>query len=519
MPGFFARTLAAPEAEGRIASQHARRDRAFLRILERGVYARPESPYRKLLAHARIALEDVARLVEGSGLEGALSRLYDAGVYLTLPEFKGRRPIARPGGLEIASTWRDFDNPLLRSHYEGRTSGSRGVGTRVLIDLDLLGHEAAYYHRVMDAFGLGRDRPIGLWRAVPPVASGLKAVLRYGKIGRAVERWFTPSRFGGEGFGDLKFALLTRYTILVGRLGGRRLAYPEFTPKEQASKVARWLARKRAEGRPALLDASASAGVRACLAAREEGLDIAGTFFRFGGEPLTAAKARAVADAGGRVCCHYSMAEVGLLGVACGDPSDLDDVHLVTDKVAAIQREKEVGGSGLRVPALIYTTLHPSCPKLMLNVESDDYAVVEERTCGCPLGRLGLSTHLRRIRSYEKLTSEGVTFIGSDLVSLLEEVLPGRFGGHPTDYQLVEEENGAGIPRVSILVSPRVGRVDEAAVVAAVRAALRAHPDGGAEMDDQWRQGGTLRVERRDPHATISAKILPLHILSQATGR
>ena len=51
---------------------------------------------------------------------------------------------------------------------------------------------------------------------------------------------------------------------------------------------------------------------------------------------------------------------------------------------------------------------------------------------------LGYTTHIHTIRSWEKLTSEGMTFCGHDLIRLIEEVLPARFGGRPTDYQFVE---------------------------------------------------------------------------------
>ena len=56
------------------------------------------------------------------------------------------------------------------------------------------------------------------------------------------------------------------------------------------------------------------------------------------------------------------------------------------------------------------------------------------------LAELGFTTHLHTVRSYEKLTSGGVMFMGSMLHELLEETLPARFGGSPLDYQLVEEE-------------------------------------------------------------------------------
>jgi hypothetical protein len=42
-----------------------------------------------------------------------------------MEEFKGRRPIARPG-LELPVSPEDFDNPLLERHYEASTGGSKG---------------------------------------------------------------------------------------------------------------------------------------------------------------------------------------------------------------------------------------------------------------------------------------------------------------------------------------------------------------------------------------------------------
>jgi len=150
----------------------------------------------------------------------------------------------------------------------------------------------------------------------------------------------------------------------------------------------------------------------------------------------------------------------------------------------------------------------------MLNVESDDYGSLETRNCGCRVGELGYSMHLSNIRSYEKLTSEGVSFLGTELLRLLEEVLPHRFGGNPTDYQFAEEEVD-GLPKVNIVVSPRVGALDDEAVINTVVNSLVSYP-GGDIMIRQWRQGNTLHVVRREPYATSSAKILPLHIIKKS---
>jgi hypothetical protein len=508
--GYLRNTLTPDQCRCMLIHHLESRDESFLSIVEHGIYANPRSPYRKLLLHAGIEFADVVRLIRQQGVEGTLAQLYESGVYVTLDEFKGRRPIERPG-LQFPVRPQDFDNPLLAKHYEGRSSGSRGAGTRVIIDLDLLTQEAAYFHYFLTVFNLA-ERPIGSWREVPPVTAGMKLILRYAKLGKSVEKWFAQSKLSWSPR-ELKFALFTKYTIYASRLLGKRLPAPEYVPLEKASQVADWLATKKEDGTPAVLDTNASSGVRICIAAKEKGLDISGTFFRFGGEPFTTAKAQVVTETGSRAVCHYSMAEIGSIGIACAAPSDLDDVHILTDKIAVIQRPKTLNSDGLSVEALVYTTVLRSCPKLMLNVESDDYGVLEERACGCPIGELGFAKHLSRIRSYEKLTSGGVAFLGTELLRLVDEVLPARFGGHPTDYQLVEEEEG-GLPKVNLFVSPRVGNVTEKVVLDTVFQTLELYP-GGNIMADQWRHGQTLRMIRGEPYSTVSAKILPLHILQK----
>ncbi len=515
LPRFLRERLGPSEARRRIEGALARREAAFLAIVEHAIFENERSPYRALLRHAGIGLEDLARLVADAGIEGALGRLYDAGVYVRQDEWKGHVPIRRPGGLELAAGAADFDNPLVLASYEGQTGGSRGAPRRVLVDLDLLAHEAAYDTLYVDAFGIGTRRPVALWRGVPPVTTGLRLALRHLKIGLRVERWFAQSGFGRDLRGA-KFAALTAFAVAAARAAGRRLPFPRFVPRRRVALVARWLAEKRRAGDPAILDTNASSGVRVCAAARELGLDISGTFFRMGGEPYTAGKARTIAGAGCRAAVNYGMNETGAIGMACARPSGTDDVHLMTDKVAAIQREKAIGagGGGVRVGALVLSTILPSSPKVLLNVESGDFGTMDESPgpCGCPFGALGFATRIRDIRSYEKLTSEGVTFLGSELIRLIELDLPARFGGGPLDYQLVEEED-AGLARVSLLVSPRVGRVDERALLAAVLDALGGRAAGGDDMADQWRQGRTLRLVRREPYATGAEKVLPLHVV------
>lgn len=140
-----------------------------------------------------------------------------------------------------------------------------------------------------------------------------------------------------------------------------------------------------------------------------------------------------------------------------------------------------------------------------------DAAEIVSDPCGCPLEQLGLKTHLRNIRSFEKLTAFGMTFFDTDVIPVLEKGMPARFGGGPTDYQLLETQGSDGRTRLSLLVHPSVGPLDPDTVADAFLKMLGG--GGGAKriMELQWRLAGLLQVERRPPLATASGKILHLH--------
>jgi hypothetical protein len=148
----------------------------------------------------------------------------------------------------------------------------------------------------------------------------------------------------------------------------------------------------------------------------------------------------------------------------------------------------------------------------MLNVEIDDYGIIEQRSCGCPLEALGFTEHIREIRSFRKLTGEGVTLVGSEMVRVLEEVLPARFGGSALDYQLLEEEDEQGFTRISLLVDPRVDIADETAVIDVVYESLGRSSVGANDARTIWSQAGTLRVKRMKPIWTARGKLMPLHL-------
>jgi hypothetical protein len=503
--GFLSETIDLDEAKAVLARELQDREETFLLVLERGIYNNPSSPYRRLLQHAGYEFSAIQTQVREQGLEATLSKLYHDGVYVTLDEFKGRAPIRRPG-LEFPVTAFDFDNPLLTAHYHSRTGGSRGGGTRVAIDFNQLAHEAAGNLVGLHATGL-ESRPCVLLRASPPSTTGLRVLLLQARAERLPVKWFSPSKAGWNRQGLQGRALMV-YTLLIGRLIGRPLARPEHILNTK--QVVDYLADGVRRGTPFQVECGASEWVRICLAAEKLGANISGTAFRGGGEPYTEGKAGVLERVGASGYPSYAMQEAGGLSKACGRPMAPDDMHLMTNRVAMLQLPVSLD-FGLEVQGFFHTSLTTSAPKLMLNVESGDYGVMEERACGCLWQELGFTMHVHTVRSYEKLTSGSVMFMGSMLHRLLEETLPNRFGGSPLDYQLVEEEED-GVPRVSVIVSSRVGPVSEMEVVETVLDSL-GFADWSRRQADLWRQNNTLRVQRREPYATRAGKILPLHVL------
>ena len=63
------------------------------------------------------------------------------------------------------------------------------------------------------------------------------------------------------------------------------------------------------------------------------------------------------------------------------------------------------------------------------------------------------TTVIRDINSFGKLTGHGVTLTGTDILHILEQTLPARFGGSAIDYQLIERD---GVDQARLVL--RVGR-------------------------------------------------------------
>jgi hypothetical protein len=507
-PGFLRFRVSLDEAREEIRRRMRERDVSFLRVVERGVFGHSQSPYRPLFEQAGCAIGDLRAMVRERGLEPTLLALRDAGVWVSYEELKGRVPMVR-GGREIPLRPGAFDNPFLQAAYAKTTGGTTGAGTRVMTDLDNLRSKAARRVLADEIQGLS-GLPMGVWRGVLP-DNGLGAMLSRLPAGQVPEKWFTPVTRASLR-PSLEYRLAQEYVLRASRICGVPLPRPEPVPVEEAEKVARWVARTVADKGACHLRAYVSLLVRVSQAAVAEGHDLSGAVFGGGGEPPTVAKVREIERSGARYLASYHVSELGQVGVPCQQPIEINDHHLCQDHLALIQHRRTVPGTDTEVDAFLFTTLLPSAPKIAINVESDDYGVVEQRACGCPWETEGFPVHVRGIRSFRKLTGEGMTLVASDVLRLLEEELPARFGGSSSDYQLMEEEDERGLTRLSLLVSPQVELASEQAVVDALLAGIGASSPAGDLARASWSAAGTLRVVRREPIWTGRGKLMPLHL-------
>lgn len=514
---FLSSTIDVEESKKIITDGLLNREQNFLTLVQKAVYQNPASPYIKLLQMSGCEFGDMESMVKKEGIEATLKKLLASGVYVTLEEFMGKKETVR-GNQRFRFTESDFDNPFLARGMEHSSGGSRSGGTKILMDFDRYVIYAAHNSVTLSAHEI-LGRPIVIWMPILPSGAGMAATFWLAKTGNLPVKWFSPLQSKAIKPALAK-RLATYYVVYASRLFGTNFPNPEYVSFEQAHKVADYLAEVLEKGQGCIIWTFANSAVRVSQAAIEKKLDLSEVTFIIGGEPLTRAKVREIEATGAKALSVYVVVEVGLIGFGCaGQVVASDDVHHCKDIHAIIQHRREISIGAASVDTFLFTSLQHKAPKIMLNVESGDYGVIETRRCGCGLEELGLTEHIYNIRSADKLTGEGMTFIGTDLLRIIEEVLPGQFGGSSSDYQMVEEENEQGYTSLSVLVNPEVGEVDEFRLVQTILTELSKGDDTQRMMAEMWSQGKVLRVKRKRPFITKAGKLLPLHIQAVKTNQ
>ncbi len=508
----FLRTPKIPDPAAAIRERLANRENGFLDLMRQVVFANPANPYRELFRWAGCELGDLETELQRDGLDATLKRLREAGVRLSHEEFKGRKSIER-GGKTLQARTTDFVNPLVKAAFENMSSGSRSRGTVTRPSV-----EYQIYREAQDALFMGQflqpDRAVGAILPILPSSVWLHRSLSCRRNGHPIEKWFTADGSWRE---SGHYKLLTHLLVAETKLLGAGIEGPTFLPHGDFSPVVRWILEQRAAGRPALISSPVSLGVRVAAAALESGADIAGTLFLCGAEPLTEARRAVMERAGGIVYPRYGISEVGWVGCSCHEMTTGSCVHVMRDSVAVISHRRLAPLSEVEVESLLVTTLLPSAAYVLVNVEMDDCGKLEEATCNCDFRAMGFTQQIRDIYSFGKLTGQGITLLGGDLLKVLESSLPERFGGTPIDYQLVELDDSSKAV-VELRVHPRLGVRSEADVRGYFLAEIR-RLWGGSLTYRQWSETDAVRIAFAEPYVSGGRKVNSLHLLASPDRR
>jgi hypothetical protein len=482
------------------------REENFLYLMRQVIFNNPSNPYYTLFKWAGCTLGDLEESVRKNGLEPALESLRKAGVYITNDEFKGKRPVERSGRqLKVES--HHFANPLVRGLLETTSGATRSSGTISRRSLEFQIYREAQTCVLHDQFGLSH-RPIVGIRSILPSDGGIRLSLTFARRGLHYEKWFA---LGGTFRGSGHYRMVTRFLLTEARLLGVPLNFPHYLPQNDFLPVAQWIAKRCSEGEKPILWSNVSGGVRVAAAASEAGLDISGTTCLIGSEPLTDAKREIIEAAGCEAFARYGISELGQVGAACPHMNEGDTVHVCRDALAVIAYRRMAPLTEIEIDSLMFTTLLPCAAFVFVNVEMDDSGILEPARCGCQLSEMGFTQKLSNIYSYGRLTGQGMTLIGLDMLKILERSLPRRFGGTHTDYQLVECE-GKNQTEMELRVHPRVGSHSPEEIKRFFLSEVKTLW-GGALTRRNWEQTEGIRVVIAEPYMSGKQRVHPLHLL------
>ncbi|MDA1236615.1 MAG: hypothetical protein O3A53_17660, partial [Acidobacteria bacterium] len=399
LPGYLRRPLTLGQARAHLAEGLRNRENLFLDKVRLDIFGYPERPYAQLMRCAGCEYGDIESQVRREGLDSTLHKLFQAGVYLSIDEFKGRRPAQR-GSTVIEVQPSMLQAPRASYLLPARSGGTRSKGTPVMIDLEFI--RACAGNAAISLSSRGVDR----WAKTSWESPG--AGLRFRTVKYAC--WDGPpsatfSQIDPESDAiPSYFRWNLRLLRWVSGAARRPLPWPQYAPLDNPRPIVAWLHQRRRAGEVPHVHAFTSSAVIACRWAIEHEVDISGSWFTLQGEPITRAAINTLRQAGCRAIPRYGTMEVGAIGYGCAHGDEADDMHLVTNMHGLIQAGDAGAAYGLPPKAVLITSLHAQAPFVMLNLSMGDQAEMADRSCGCPLEAAGWAKHLWNVRSFEKLT-------------------------------------------------------------------------------------------------------------------
>ena len=508
LPKFFRGQITLQQAEQEIKRLLDTRVERFLELVRSQIYERPGSPYLPLLKHVGCEFADVESSINRYGLEETLARLAGQGVYFTSDEFKGKTEVVR-GGMSFRVSPGDFECRDVSAGFVVQSSGTNNRPVETFSPLEWRALEVngeAVFYSANDLFSCAHA-------VYEPILAGrILFVLINGKLGIPVDKWFALKVMAHSVVEERYHYLNARLVAMMGRWFGAGITNPQLLERGNLQPILAWILENRRRGRSCCLTTVVSNAVRIAGLASEMGLSLEGAVFAVSGEPLTQPKKRFIEKTGARIALRYGPGGGNGASLGCGNPHFIDELHVPQTMFTLVEHPRPLDCAGPSIHPLMQTTMHPTAPRFLFNVENGDYATMITRDCGCPLHKVGFTQHLHTIRSFEKMTSEGMNYSGSELFELLENTIPAEFGGGPGDYQLVEEEDDRGQTRLTLVIHPAVGRLDEARLLIRLQQGLARGSRNHRFISKVWQDAGTFRIKREVPYASARGKILPLRV-------
>ena len=491
-----------------LKAQIENRAERFLDLARTEIYDRPSSPYLRLLKIAGCAYSDLSAGVKTNGLESTLSGLARNGVYLTDAEYKGKTEVVRSGD-SFRCSLEDFEPAVKPAGMLLFSSGTTGRVTLSYNSLPWVAKQSLSTILFLQSHDL-LDCHHALYDSFYSGSAGMFHFLSLAKAGIAPDRRFArdpPDRWLARTYHNL----ITREVTLAGRWFGPGFPFPEAVDLDQLGVIVEWAAEHHRNGRRTCLRAVASIAVRIARSAWQQGTSLEGLTFIASGEPVTLAKQKVVERAGARLAVQYGSTPGSvIIGYGCAKRRHLDEMHIDEQLLAVTEHPYAVTAGGRSVRPLLFTTLDPSDRYLRFNVENGDNAKIERRECGCPFGEVGMTLLIHEVGSHEKFTSEGLNYDFSSLFGFVEDTLPAEFGGGLGDYQILEEEDTEGVSRVTLLVHPQVGALDEQRLQARFIEEIGKGPRENESIAAVWQKRGTVQIRRDIPLESDRGKVLPM---------
>jgi hypothetical protein len=489
------------EAEEVVVDEISRRGARLVASIERLVWPFPDSPTRRLLVAAGLEPADVAALVADRGFVGTLEHLRDLGVYVSYEEYQGKVP-ARRGSATFEFSPPDFFNPVTRADYLATTGGSRSEGTPVELSFAWQRRQGVQRSIQLDQAGV-LGAPTATWLPVFPSAAGFGAVMKLTAGGNRPERWFSQIPTDMAGISNQKM-VANRFLPALNALARTGLPSPEYVPTGDPEPVVTWLVDAVRRHGSATVTGYASSLTAAARWATEHGVNLRGVVGFPSSEPVTAGKLEAMRASGMTPYPTYAFVPEGTVALTCEHCAD-EEYHLWDHEIGLITRRRP-RGDGTDVDAFLLTSLAEEAPRVLLNVENDDYGVVRHVVdCSCRIAALGARTRISHIRGISKVVAAGISLDGETFDRMVEIDLPARLGGGAGDYQFVEREEPTGTT-VTLRVRPGIDVADQRCRDTV--AALLRSTDNGVLADAVWQRNGGLRIERSTPIVTKAGKTL-----------